>query len=68
MRDTLDPVRQLMSPGCQVILLHGSADATALHERAMRALDLRGVATQPVDDPERPFVVTLAERWPDNAM
>lgn len=68
MRDTLGPVRKLLSPDCQVILLHGSADATALHERAMRALDLRGVATQSVDDLERPFVVTLAERWPDDAM
>lgn len=66
MRDALEPVRQLMSPDCKVILLHGSADATALHERAMRAMELRGVATQPVDDPERPFVVTVAVRGPDD--
>jgi hypothetical protein len=66
MRDTLEPVRKLMSPDCNVILLHGSADATALHERAMRALELRGVVTQPVDDPERPFVVTVAVRRSDD--
>lgn len=60
MRETLQPVRRLMSPDCRVILLHGSADAGMLHERALRALDLCETSSRRVEDPERPFIVTLA--------
>lgn len=61
-RDALQPVHQLMSPDCRVILLHGSTDADVLHQRAMQALELYALDHRRVDDPERPFVMTVAAR------
>lgn len=60
MRSTMRPIRERMSDTCQVILLHGSVDAPALHDRAVRALNLQVMETHQIDDPERPFMLTVA--------
>jgi hypothetical protein len=60
MRETLQPVRDRMSDACRVILLHGSADAPELHARAARAMGLRTAEHQHINEPERPFLVTIA--------
>lgn len=60
MRSELGWLCHLVTPDCRVVLLHGAADASGLHERAARALGLRVVSSRHVDDPERGFVVTVA--------
>lgn len=59
-RDALAPLITMASPHCRVIMLHGSADAYALHERAVHALGLRRLHTRRIDDPERPFTLAVA--------
>jgi SAM-dependent methyltransferase len=61
MREALAPVRDRMTPGCRVVLLHGCTDAPALHARAMRALGVSAQSQVHVDDPERVFTVTTAQ-------
>lgn len=60
MQATFTPLMTLMDPSCHVIMLHGSADAVELHTRAANALGLVILQTHTVDDPQRPFVRTIA--------
>jgi uncharacterized membrane protein YbhN (UPF0104 family) len=62
MREALAPVRDRMSSGCRVVLLHGCSDAPALHARAMSALGVSADSEVQIDDPERPFTVCTARR------
>lgn len=59
--DALVPLLRISSADCRVIMLHGSADADRLHDRAARALGLRIVHARSVDDPERPFTLAVAQ-------
>jgi hypothetical protein len=64
MRRNLAQLRTVMRPGCHVVMLHGASDAQVLHHRAMRALNLSVVSETRVDDPIRPFVLTVARARP----
>jgi hypothetical protein len=58
--DALAPLLRVASADCRVIMLHGSADADRLHDRAARALGLRVAHARRIDDPERPFTLAVA--------
>lgn len=60
MRRNLDPLREVMTPDCLVVMVHGASDASTLHRRAARALDLQVIDETLVSDPTRPFVITVA--------
>lgn len=54
---------ELLSPGplpSEVLMMHGGADAAALHRRLVRALRLEVVHEEGVDDPVRPFTLMVA--------
>ena len=59
--DALAPLLRIASEDCRVIMLHGSADADRLHDRAARALGLRVAHARSIDDPERPFTLAVAQ-------
>lgn len=59
--DALAPLLRIASEDCRVIMLHGSADADRLHDRAARALGLRVAHARRIDDPERPFTLAVAQ-------
>ena len=59
--DALAPLLRIASADCRVIMLHGSADADRLHDRAARALGLRIANARRIDDAERPFTLAVAQ-------
>lgn len=59
--DAMAPLLRIASEDCRVIMLHGSADADRLHDRAARALGLRVAHARSIDDPERPFTLAVAQ-------
>lgn len=61
MRKNFAQLREVMRPGCYVVMLHGASDAQVLHQRAMRALNLRVISETRVDDLIRPFVLTVSQ-------
>ena len=62
MRRNLAHLRTVMSPECHVIMLHGAADARMLHGWAARALDLDVVKENAIEDPTRPFIISIAQK------
>ncbi len=58
--EALAPLREILSPGARVVMIHGCADAQTLHARAAAALGLNVVQKRLVSDPERPFEVAIA--------
>jgi SAM-dependent methyltransferase len=59
-QQALMPARALLSPDATVVLVHGAYDAQRLHEPACTALGVVRVADTVVDDPDRPYTVTVA--------
>ena len=59
-QQALMPARALLSPDATVVLVHGAYDAQRLHEPACTALGVVRVADTVVDDPDRPYIVTVA--------
>lgn len=60
MAEALARLRPLMSSDARVVMVHGSADAQVLHERAASALGLALRDQSQVSDVERPFKVAVA--------
>jgi len=56
----LTSVRSLMGPETRVVMVHGSADACALHARAANALGRDIVSGVCVLDADRPFEIVVA--------
>ena len=56
----LTSVRSLMGPETRVVMVHGSADACALHARAANALGLDIVSGVCMHDADRPFEIVVA--------
>ena len=56
----LTPTRALLSPDATVVLVHGAYDAQRLHAPACAALGVVRVTDTVVDDPDRPYIVTVA--------
>jgi len=50
----------LLSPDATVVLIHGAYDAQRLHAPACAALGVVHKADTMLDDPDRPYVVTIA--------
>jgi uncharacterized membrane protein YbhN (UPF0104 family) len=61
-RAALKPVRRLLAPSAQVVMLHGAADAHVLHTRAQRSLGLGNSSEMHHPDPERPFELSVSQR------
>lgn len=60
-QQALMPLRALLSPGASVVLVHGAYDAQHLHAPACTALGAVHLTSETlVDDPDRPYVVTVA--------
>lgn len=59
-QQTLMATRRLLSPDATVVLVHGTYDAQRLHAPACIALGVTGLADSVVDDPDRPYTVTVA--------
>ncbi len=59
-RDALGSLAATPGEQRDFLMLHGAADGRALHRRAARALGLDILHEQTVNDPVRPFVITLA--------
>ena len=59
-QQALMPTRALLSPDATVVLVHGAYDAQRLHEPACTALGAVRVSDTVVDDPDRPYIVTVA--------
>lgn len=59
-QQALMPTRALLSPDATVVLVHGAYDAQRLHAPACTALSVVRVADTVVDDPDRPYIVTVA--------
>ena len=57
----LAAARTLLSPDATVVLVHGAYDAQRLHATACAALGVVHVADTLIDDPDRPYVVTVAK-------
>lgn len=65
MRDALGPLVGAAGERRDVLMLHGAVDGRVLHRRAARALGLEIVHEDEVEDPVRPFVLTLARTRSD---
>jgi SAM-dependent methyltransferase len=59
-QQTLLASRRLLSPDATVVLVHGMYDAQRLHAPACNALGVTRLADSVVDDPDRPYTVTVA--------
>ena len=59
-QQTLMAARRLLSPDATVVLVHGTYDAQRLHAPACVALGVARLADSVVDDPDRPYTVTVA--------
>ncbi|MHB8185744.1 MAG: methyltransferase [Dermatophilaceae bacterium] len=59
-QQALMPTRALLSPDATVVLVHGAYDAQRLHAPACTALGVVRVTDTVVDDPDRPYIVTVA--------
>jgi precorrin-6B methylase 2 len=59
-RQEISPLSQLLAPHARVVLLHETYDANTLHAQACKALEITPSASRTVEDPERPFTVTVA--------
>lgn len=59
-RATLGHLAAMALPSCRVVMVHGSTDASRLHERAVRALRLSDVKHRIINDSEHPYVITSA--------
>lgn len=61
LQQALMPMRALLSPGASIVLVHGAYDAQHLHAPACPALSGVHLTSEAlVDDPDRPYVVTVA--------
>ena len=60
-QQALMPTRVLLSPDATVVLVHGAYDAHRLHTPACTALGVARLADTVVDDPDRPYVITVAQ-------
>jgi hypothetical protein len=60
MRDAFGALAATAGEPRDFLMLHGAGDGQVLHRRAARALGLDIVHEQTVEDPVRPFVLTLA--------
>jgi len=56
------PTRALLRLDATVVLVHGAYDAQRLHAPACTALGVVPLADTLVDDPDRPYVITVARR------
>lgn len=56
----ISPLSQLLAPHACVVLLHTAYDANALHTQACDALGITTCTNHIVEDPNRPFIVTVA--------
>jgi hypothetical protein len=65
MRDALSALVGAAGEPRDVLMLHGAVDGRALHRRAARALGLEVVHEDEVEDPVRPFILTLARTRSD---
>ena len=61
-RQGISPLSKLLAPDARVVLLHTSYDANTLHTQACDALGIDTTTNDAVEDPNRPFVVTVAIR------
>lgn len=59
-RQGISPLSQLLTPHACLVLLHAAYDAKDLHDQACEALGFTILAIHDVEDPDRPFVVTIA--------
>lgn len=60
LRRTIAPIAELLAPDATVVLCHGGSDAAALHAGACAALGATALSDHVVEDPDRPFTLTLA--------
>jgi len=59
-RREISPLAQLLAPGASVVLVHGGHNTEALHAAACASLDVHVTRHRTVEDPSRPFIVTVA--------
>ncbi len=57
-------LRSVLSSDATIVLLHPERDAQHLHAAALRALGAQSLATHRGDDPERPYLVEVAQVQP----
>jgi len=59
-QQALTATRRLLSPDATVVLVHGTYDAQRLHAPACIALGVTRLTDTVVDDPDRPYTLTVA--------
>jgi len=59
-RREISPLAQLLAPGASVVLVHGGHNTEAQHAAACSSLGVHITKNRTVEDPNRPFIVTVA--------
>lgn len=68
MAEALAPVKTLLAPDAQIILLHGASDASKLHNSANKYLEAGSTSSELVEDPDRPYLVETSQMSVSNKL